>query len=251
MQPDGFDVFVPPQAVYDASKAAHHIWRGRRRSIVPVMPPYVPLDAERSGWRYPALSWLADCVAKIPSDTRILFVFMPAHVAAQPQPGSPEAAREAEFKARIAGIADQHAAIYVDFKIPSSITTDDRNYWDSLHYRLQLAARIIDDIATAAATRGDDPNGDWLVLAGKRAQERVDTPWPRRRVLTTFERSRSQYACGTKQVRELHQGPNRLLHNAGDELPAGRTAHSRVDRASVGSAAVMSGDGHAARVLLI
>jgi hypothetical protein len=53
MPPDGFDVFVPPEAVYDASKAAHHIWRGRRRSIVPVMPPYVPLDAERSGWPIP------------------------------------------------------------------------------------------------------------------------------------------------------------------------------------------------------
>jgi hypothetical protein len=94
--------------------------------------------------------------------------FMPAHVAAQPQPGSEEAAREAECKARIAAIADRHSAYFMDFKIASSITTEDANYWDPLHYRLAIARRIVEGLATGVATRGDDPGGDWLYLAGPR-----------------------------------------------------------------------------------
>ena len=62
--PNGFDVFVPPEAAYDAAKAQRYIWLGRANPIVPETPAYVPTDAERAAWRYPALAWLADIVDK-------------------------------------------------------------------------------------------------------------------------------------------------------------------------------------------
>jgi hypothetical protein len=104
-------------------------------------------------------------VASAPADLGVVFAFMPAHVAQQPQPGSQEAARETECKARIAAIAGRRAAPFVDFKIASPITTEDANYWDGLHYRLPIARRIVDGIAKAVATGRDDPAGDWVVLA--------------------------------------------------------------------------------------
>ena len=91
---------------------------------------------------------------------------MPAHVAGQLQPGSKEAAREAECKARMADIATRRGAHLVDFKIASSITREDSHYWDPLHYRLPIAQRIVEGIAKAVATGKDDPGGDWRYLAG-------------------------------------------------------------------------------------
>jgi len=133
---------------------------------VPHTPVYVPTTQERAQWRYPALAWLEELVDKAPADTRVFLAFMPTHVAAQPQPGSLEAAREAECKARIAGISSRRAAALIDFKIASQITTVDANYWDAVHYRLPIAQRIIDGIAKAVATGKDDREGDWVLLAG-------------------------------------------------------------------------------------
>ena len=78
------------------------------------------------------------------------------------------AARERLCKARVAEIGARHQAVVVDFGIASSITTRDDNYWDTMHYRLPIAYRIVDGIARAVATRQDDPGGDWVML-GRRA----------------------------------------------------------------------------------
>jgi hypothetical protein len=67
---------------------------------------------------------------------------------------------------RIAAIARRHKAPFIDFNIPSGITTNDDNYWDPLHYRLPIADRIVKGIEQAIATGQDDPDGDWHYLAG-------------------------------------------------------------------------------------
>ena len=163
---NGFDVFVPPEAAYDAGKARRYIWRGRPHVLAPATPAYVPNEAERQAWSYPALAWLEDLLVKTPVATRKILAFMPVHIAAQPRPGSREAAREAECKARIATIAARHGAHLVDFRIKSSITAEDTNYWDGLHYRLPIAQRLADRIGKAVETGRDDPSGDWVYLAG-------------------------------------------------------------------------------------
>src|SRR6185369_8648620 len=85
---NGFDVFVPPEAAYDAEKAKQNIWHARSRPIAPETPAYVPTSQDRDQWRYPALAWLEEIFDNAPAETQILLAFMPAHVAAQPQPGS-------------------------------------------------------------------------------------------------------------------------------------------------------------------
>jgi hypothetical protein len=164
---NGFDVFVPPETAYDATKAQRRIWGGKPHAIVAQSPGHAPGDVERASLHFPALAWLADLMARAPDGTRLVLAFMPAHVAVQPQPQSREYAHERECKARIATLATRHRAHLIDFKIRSSLTTEDANYWDPLHYRLPIAHRIIDGIGRAVATGIDDPVGDWVYLAGR------------------------------------------------------------------------------------
>lgn len=76
---------------------------------------------------------------------------------AQPVPGTRSADVEAECKARIAAIGGKYGATVIDWRIPSSITRNDNNYWDHLHYRVPIAFRIAQDLAAAVAgTESDD-----------------------------------------------------------------------------------------------
>ena len=120
-----------------------------------------------ANWHFPALAWLAELMARASDGTRLVLAFMPTHAADQPQPQSQEAARETECKARIATLATRHRGHAIDFRIRSSITTEDANFWDHLHYRLPIAHRIVDGIGKAVATGTDDPAGDWVYLAGR------------------------------------------------------------------------------------
>ncbi|MCJ2083202.1 hypothetical protein [Methylobacterium sp. J-090] len=162
LRADGYAVFTPPEATYDAARAAAHIHGGGAAmpEAAPADPPVDPVDAPM-----PALAWLDDLLARMPPETRRIVAFMPVHVAAQGAPGTPKGAREAACKARVAEIGARRGARVVDFRLPSPVTTQDTNYWDALHYRLPIAARIVTALGTAAATGADDPDGFYRVLA--------------------------------------------------------------------------------------
>ncbi|SDP55828.1 hypothetical protein SAMN04488061_3309 [Filomicrobium insigne] len=160
----GFEVFVPPDASYDAEKAKRKIWgnRGHRRTAA--SKPYVASDEERKGWDFPALKWLDADLGALAAQ-RVILVFMPVHIAAQPRLGSDVAAVETECKSRIAGLARRHDAYLIDFRRHSQLTTRDENYWDNLHYRLPIAGQIIDSLGEALKTGGAAADGTWHVLA--------------------------------------------------------------------------------------
>lgn len=160
----GFEVFVPPDASYDAEKAQRKIWgnRGDRRRAT--SQTYVASDEERQGWDFPALQWLEADLAALAAE-RVILVFMPVHIAAQPRLGSQVAAVEAECKARVAELAHRHNAYLVDFRNHSQLTIRDENYWDNLHYRLPIAGQIIDSVGEALKTGGAAADGTWVVLA--------------------------------------------------------------------------------------
>lgn len=160
---DGFEVFVPPEARYDLERARRHIWDGKPRGIEEVSPPVRFSAAERAALRFPALPWLDGLLDRVPQTTEVMLAFMPVHIAAQPRPGSPEAARDAECKARIAAIGERHGATVVDFRLPSGVTAEDANYWDPLHYRVGIAERIAHALKDARSSGQDDPGGFYRV----------------------------------------------------------------------------------------
>jgi hypothetical protein len=133
---DGFQIFVPPDATYDAEKARRVIWSVSQPQRGP----------DKRG--FPALQWLDDLLGKSGEGMKII-AFMPVHIAAQPMPSSEAAAVEAQCKARIIQIAARRGARVIDWRYPSSLTRQDSNYWDSVHYRIPIAQRLVRDMSRA------------------------------------------------------------------------------------------------------
>jgi hypothetical protein len=160
----GYEVFTPPESAYDSIKVRNKLWgKSGPRTLQAKNPPYEPIASERAAWRFPAHAWLEEILIRFPG--RVVLVFMPAHIAAQPVPGSKDAAKESECKARIAALARRYGALpVIDFRIRSEITSNDQNYWDQLHYRLPIADRVARGIERAIATGKHDPNGDWQLI---------------------------------------------------------------------------------------
>jgi hypothetical protein len=148
--PDGYELFVPPDAAYDLARARAHIYGWGSPDG---MTDKSPQASEHSHIPMPALAWLDGLLGSAPASTRKILLFPPTHVAAQPPPGSPAEAIEAECKGRVAGIAQSRGASLLDFRRPSAVTVEDSNYWDPLHYRIGIARRI------AAALRSADTGG--------------------------------------------------------------------------------------------
>lgn len=153
---DGYAIFTPPEALYDPVRARAHIRAG-------ALDPAAPAD--RSDAPMPALAQLETLLRRVPAGALKLIAFMPVHAAAQGAPGSPIGRREAACKARVADIGAKSDAVVVDFRMPSPVTTQDTNYWDALHYRLPVAARIVADLKSAVSTGTDDPAGIYRVLS--------------------------------------------------------------------------------------
>jgi hypothetical protein len=146
---DGFGVFVPPDSEYDLERARRTIWAGRTPEMPPALPPPMLSEEERRSLSFPAVGWLDATLAKLPASTLKILAQMPVHVAAQPWPGTRDAAVDEECKARIAAIARARGAKLIDWRIVSPLTTNDANYWDRLHYRLPIGNRIAADLAAA------------------------------------------------------------------------------------------------------
>ena len=160
---DGFEVFTPAEGSYDPVRAQQHIWQGRQPHQRPEGLPRPLTPAEQAALTFPALAWLDAILAKLPASSRSVLAFMPVHVAAQPWPSTANASIEVECKDRIDDIARRRRAIVVDWRIASPITREDRNYWDSLHYRLPIAQRLAGEIVDAAVHRRDLQDGSYII----------------------------------------------------------------------------------------
>ncbi len=165
LREDGFEVFVPPEANYDLARARLHIWGPRGpRPLGPAAPTPELGEAERKAMEFPALPWLDESLAALPLPVRKILVFPPVHASTLPQPGSPGAARESACKDRVAAIARQRGATLVDWRLVSTLTTDDSHFWDPLHYRLPVAYDLIDDLGHAMNEGRESPDGSYRIL---------------------------------------------------------------------------------------
>jgi hypothetical protein len=163
---DGYTRFVPPDSEYDPARVAVHL-----RDATPSIP-----QGARSGdpaaWRYPELDMLADIVHGLPAATRKILFFPPYYHKLFPPAGTDGARAWNECKRRVAGLARSGPnGVAVDFMLPSPITTADDNYWDPLHYRVEIADRLARDLV--AADRGE-ASQDYRLLAGVDAADPSD-----------------------------------------------------------------------------
>jgi hypothetical protein len=162
---DGFEVFTPPERDYVLERARAGIWMGRAPQPLPNVPPPQLSDDERRALKFPALAWMHSMIGELPPFSTKVLAFMPVHVAAQAWPGTRDAAVETECKERIAAIGRAHGAKVIDWRIASPITTNDSNYWDSLHYRLPVAQRIAREVIQAVVNGAESPDGNYRMIA--------------------------------------------------------------------------------------
>lgn len=157
---DGYEVFTPPDASYDLVRAREHLRRGSPTDAPGAGSgdPSMTSSAQRSGFSFPALEWLAGTFASLPPTTRVLVVFPPIHRTAQADPGTHDEAVDAACKARAVEVTARHGGAAVDFRQITALTSEDANYWDKLHYRQPITDRIIG--ALTAATDGRAPRDD-------------------------------------------------------------------------------------------
>jgi hypothetical protein len=90
---------------------------------------------------------------------------MPAHVASQPDPGTPAGAHAAECKSRIVQIARQRGAKVIDWRYSSPLTREDSNYWDFIHYRVPVANSLSHAIGPAIREGKPSVDGTYRLLA--------------------------------------------------------------------------------------
>ncbi len=155
---DGYTNFLPDDDAYDLEKVRAGVWGDRSREIEPVLPSVRLTDDERAALTFPTHTLLGEALASLPSETEKIVYFVPYHVAQQPQPGSRGAAVWDECKSRVVAIAEKTPNTrVVDFMIPSAITREDRNYWDSLHYSTDVADQLAALLASAANGAVGDP----------------------------------------------------------------------------------------------
>lgn len=167
---DGYEIFVPRDTTYDAARAREHIYGSQRpqaaiMAISDSVPPEMMARAEATSKRpdeFPAHAWLESLLAAKRFQRVVLFI-APVHIVAQPRT-PPEQERELACKVSLAAIAARHGQRVVDFRIPSSITREDSHYWDPLHIRVPIAARVVEALDRALKTDASDPNGDWRIL---------------------------------------------------------------------------------------
>lgn len=153
---DGYAVFTPPEATYNLTRAREHLAAATRNADPAGEPVAAPM---------PALDQLDALLGRFPTTTRAILAFVPVHVRAQARKGTSAGDREQACKDRVAAIGAHHRALVVDFRFPSPVTTDDANYWDALHYRIPVAARIVGSLAEAARDARDGSGGLYKVLS--------------------------------------------------------------------------------------
>ena len=153
---DGYTNFLPPQAQYNLARARRHIYSGPTPKPILAVKPAVPIDPRL---RFPSHERMKAMLDELPPQTLKLLVFMPYHVYVQPRPGSRQDAQYRLCKARFAKMARGRANAHIlDFMIPSALTREDRNYWDSLHYNVASASRIVEAIKFGVAHRRSIPD---------------------------------------------------------------------------------------------
>ena len=132
---DGYTDFLPPDDRYDAARVdkIFHAWG--------------PPDTTRAAGvplRFATSALLVQDLAATPTQTRKLLFFPPITAEQQGAPGSELARRWASCKADVLRVVDATPnMIVVDFMIANAVTRNRSEYWDPLHYRVDVAERMM------------------------------------------------------------------------------------------------------------
>jgi len=107
------------------------------------------------------VSYLVNQLQPLPFRTPLVVTLNPV---TQPAPGTHDAQSLDECKARIAAIAQRRGAVMIDWDFASSLTRNDLNYWDALHYRVPIATQLVKELAGAALSGQEATDGTYRIV---------------------------------------------------------------------------------------
>ncbi len=144
-QRNGYRVFLPPVSEYDLEKVRQTLYTDGNRTLPAALTPPKGAYADfRAGLTFPDLKILRDLATSLPGETTKIFLISPVHAISVARPGSEDEALWRECVSQIAKIgAEAGNAHVLDFRIRSEITTEDRHYWDNLHFGVETASRVV------------------------------------------------------------------------------------------------------------
>ncbi len=141
---DGYNDFLPPDGDYDPARVAKHM------QLSGVFIPPGARDGAPADWRYLAIERLDKVISPFADNTRKILYFVPYSRKIMPAPDSAGDVVWQECKRRVVALAERTPnTLVLDFMGPTPITDDVNNYWDGLHYRHQIADRVVRDLAAA------------------------------------------------------------------------------------------------------
>jgi hypothetical protein len=152
---NGFRDFLPADSAWDAAKARKSIYGNSNfdRSAATPIPETRPASLQPQA-KYPAHQWLVEMLDAAAPDTIKILFFVPYHENILRS----QAAHYADCKWRVLEIAAGHKNTHVvDFMRPSILTGNDANYWDSLHYKREVA-RKLEELLAGVATGNRNSN---------------------------------------------------------------------------------------------
>lgn len=160
---NGFRDFLPADETWNAGQARENIYGDAnfdRNSAAPI-PETRPVSLHPQA-NYPAHVWLGEILAAASPETVKILFFVPYHEHILRN----QAGHYAECKWRVLEIAAGQQNLHVvDFMLSSQLTSDDANYWDSLHYKREVARQVEELLAgVAKGNRGKTGFYDYLQL---------------------------------------------------------------------------------------
>lgn len=146
---DGYFQFVPDTSEYIPGKALSNLYKdGIKRPFTEISKLMSVNNSHPPKWSYPDLQKLKQGLASIPDETEKILFFPPYHFAHIDDPRQWK--KYYYCKKEVTEIVSSLNHTYlVDFMIPSDITMKDSNYWDPLHYTLEVAKTITQIIGDA------------------------------------------------------------------------------------------------------
>jgi hypothetical protein len=150
LQDDGYYRFTPDDDRYDSARAHEALYYGRWKPLEHVTayaePP--PVGARPADWTFPDLRLLEQALDEFPAQTKKILIFVPLHVSILLD--AEEWEKFTYCKAAVVEIAKARPNVgVIDFMRPTALTRNDEAYWDSGHYRVGYATKIIAAIKSA------------------------------------------------------------------------------------------------------
>jgi hypothetical protein len=168
LRADGYNHMLPPDASYDLDKARKLIHSAAPPFHISAEAPAVanpPASATEA--QFPGADMMRNALGALPRGVRSVLVFMPAHASRIPGLAAPEAALLQRCKAAMAAVAVERGDWLIDAMWRSVWTLPDANYWDSVHFRDQIARELIGGIGAVTSGTLAQQSGLRVLVHGR------------------------------------------------------------------------------------